>query len=54
MPIYDYRCGKCHKVFSITESIVAHGTRKVRCPNCKSTRVERVFGTFFPNTSKKS
>ena len=54
MPTYDYRCTKCEKAFSITESIAAHGTRKVRCPQCESTRVERVFGTFFANTSKKS
>lgn len=54
MPVYEYNCLKCDKIFSITESITQHGSRKVRCPSCRSTLVERVFSTFFANTSKKS
>lgn len=54
MPVYDYKCRKCRKSFSTTESITAHGTKKVHCPSCKSVQVDRVFGGFFAKTSKKS
>lgn len=54
MPIYDYRCSKCKRSFSLTESIAEHGSRKAKCPACGSTTVERVFSSFFAQTSKKS
>ncbi len=46
MPVYEYRCQKCKKRFSITESITEHGTKKMRCPKCKSTRIDRVYESF--------
>ena len=54
MPVYDYRCLKCDKTFSVTEPITEHGKKRVRCPHCKSTRTEQVLGGFFAQTSKKS
>jgi len=54
MPEYDYRCLKCKKPFSITESMSEHESKTHRCPKCKSTRVERVPSTFSAKTSKKS
>ena len=54
MPVYDYKCGKCRKSFATTESITAHGTKKVHCPSCKSAQVSRVFSAFSVKTSKKS
>jgi putative FmdB family regulatory protein len=54
MPTYDYTCQKCGHDFQRIEKISEHGTKKVRCPECKSTRVEQVFGGVFVKTSKKS
>lgn len=54
MPSYSYRCAKCGKRFTRTESVSAHGSRKPACPKCGSKQVTQVFGTFFVKTSKKS
>lgn len=54
MPTYDYACKKCGHGFQKTEKISEHGAKKVRCPECKSTKVEQVFGSVFVKTRKKS
>ncbi|TFH66030.1 MAG: zinc ribbon domain-containing protein, partial [Gemmatimonadales bacterium] len=54
MPTYDYACNKCGHGFQRVETITEHGSKKVRCPACKSTRVERVFSSVFVKTRKKS
>ena len=40
MPIYEYRCTKCRKRFSVEQSISGH-KRRPACPKCKSRAVER-------------
>lgn len=40
MPIYEYRCGKCERLF---EELVRSKEEKVRCPACGSRKVERLF-----------
>jgi putative FmdB family regulatory protein len=54
MPTYEYVCGKCGHAFQKTEKISDHGSKKMRCPKCKSTRVEQVFTSVFVKTRKKS
>ena len=54
MPTYQYRCSKCKKKFDREERISEHGTRKVHCPKCKSSKVKQVLGAFFAKTSRKS
>ena len=54
MPLYDYHCASCSHDFSVSESIAQHGRTKIACPKCKSTKVERVFGPFYPKTVRKS
>ena len=54
MPAYDYRCEKCGKKTSLTMTIAEHGKRKVRCPHCKSTRMQQAITAFFTQTKKKS
>lgn len=54
MPLYEYVCRKCHKKFSEVLSVEEHGTRKVRCPQCKSDDVEPVIEPFFAKTGRKS
>ncbi len=54
MPVYDYRCEKCNKKFSLTLTIAKHDAKKAMCPKCKSKRVKQLPSTFFAVTSSKS
>jgi putative FmdB family regulatory protein len=54
MPTYQYRCDKCAKNFERSETISEHGTSKVKCLKCGSTKVSQIPGNVFVVTSKKS
>ena len=54
MPTYEYACRKCGHAFQKIEKISDHGAKKVRCPKCKSLKVEQTFSGGFVKTSKKS
>jgi len=54
MAIYDYRCGKCKKKFTVTMSIKEHDSRRVKCPKCGGRKVVQLVSAFSPITSKKS
>jgi putative FmdB family regulatory protein len=44
MPLFEYACGKCGKVF---EKLVRGGEQvSIVCPQCGSKRVQRKFSTF--------
>ena len=53
MPTYDYACQKCGHTFQRIETNSDPGTKKVRCPECKSTRVGQVFTSVFEKTTRK-
>ncbi len=40
MPIYEYRCDSCDKIF---EKLVFREDEEISCPNCGDTRVQRVL-----------
>ncbi|MBW1919278.1 MAG: zinc ribbon domain-containing protein [Deltaproteobacteria bacterium] len=54
MPVYEFRCEKCNKKFSLNMSISEYERTKFRCPKCKSTRVKQLITPFQVTTSKKS
>lgn len=54
MPIYDYHCEKCEHDFTRIERMSEHEKAKPRCPQCRSTRVVRVFSPVALKTAKKS
>ena len=54
MPIYEYRCMKCHTRFSQQQAIDEHGHKRPACPRCKSHAVEQVLSPFFVKTVRKS
>lgn len=55
MAVYDFKCQKCEKSFTLTMSISEYEKKKrIKCPECKSTRVVRVLQPFAAHTSKKS
>lgn len=41
MPLYEYECRECTHTF---ETLVFNG-EKVECPECQSTRLERLLST---------
>jgi putative FmdB family regulatory protein len=55
MPVYDFKCNKCNKTFSLQISISEYSSKKTfTCPKCKSKSVKRVYSDFMAVTSKKS
>ncbi|MBL7178685.1 MAG: zinc ribbon domain-containing protein [Pseudomonadota bacterium] len=50
MPIYEYRCGKCDKVF---EYLVLSSSEVPNCPACQSKKVNKLMSapTFFSKGS---
>jgi len=54
MAVYDFKCEACRKKFTIAMPITDYGTKRIKCPACKSVRVGRVFQPFSAQTSKKS
>ena len=54
MPLYEYVCKKCHKKFSEVLTIHEHDTKRIRCPKCQSTAVEKVIEPFFARTASKT
>jgi putative FmdB family regulatory protein len=54
MAIYEYRCARCRKRFSLSMSISQHGRKHPPCPKCGSRDVEPVLSAFFAKTVRKS
>ncbi len=52
MPIYEFRCQKCRRKFSILVKGWA-GAPAATCPNCGSSEVSRVFSSFALRKSDK-
>jgi len=54
MPVYEYKCEKCNKVFEILASIreKEKGLKAV-CPKCKGKRVYQIFRKINIVTSSK-
>ena len=51
MPIYEYQCDKCGKVF---ETLVIRSDDKPECPECGSTQASRCMSRFASNSVAKS
>ena len=45
MPIYEFKCRRCHIRFEALRPINDSG-RDLACPDCGETRPEKVFSTF--------
>jgi putative FmdB family regulatory protein len=44
MPIFEYACGKCGKVFE--KLVLGRDPVPAECPHCGSKRVEQIFSSF--------
>lgn len=54
MPVYEFVCRECSEAFEVVRSITQFDPEKIRCPKCKSNKVERRWSRVFAVTSKKS
>jgi putative FmdB family regulatory protein len=54
MPLYEYICRNCNNKFGEVLTIKEHETRKVSCPRCQSTDLEKVIEPFFAKTVGKT
>jgi putative FmdB family regulatory protein len=54
MPLYEYRCLECRKLFTVRHSISEHDRKRPKCPKCGSRKVEQQLSSFFAKTAKKS
>jgi putative FmdB family regulatory protein len=54
MPLYEYVCRKCHNKFGEVLTIKDHETKKVHCPDCQGTDLEKVIESFFAKTARKT
>jgi putative FmdB family regulatory protein len=47
MPVYEYRCEKCTRRFSILVGMTAEKA-PLRCPRCGSTRATKLISQIAP------
>ena len=45
MPIYEYQCRKCEKVFEMLQK-VDEGGEAVKCPYCGGQKPEKILSRF--------
>jgi len=53
MPIYEYACPRCRKIFSFLVRDVSR-EKKHRCPQCGGARMKRVYSSFALVSSEES
>ncbi len=49
MPLFEYNCKKCDKSFEILQ----RNNKKVICPNCGGTSLEKLFSVFSKGASSE-
>lgn len=55
MPMYDYQCKDCGKVFTQQQSYNQHDRqRTVKCPHCGGRKTRQLVAAPHVRTSKKS
>jgi len=53
MPIYEYRCRKCEKVFERFQK-VGEGGEKLVCPYCGMKKPEKMISSFSSSKGSES
>ena len=54
MPLYEFYCDQCQREVTVAMSMGEHDKGQAACPQCGSTRMRPLVGTFFAKTSRKS
>lgn len=50
MPLYEYRCQHCRRVFEVLQRMGQSGSG-LSCPACGSPAIERALSTFACSTT---
>ena len=48
MPIFEYECEKCGRLF---EELVMNAAQEIACPSCGSTDIEKLVSRIAKNRS---
>jgi putative FmdB family regulatory protein len=54
MPLYEFLCHACQKLFSKVLTIAEHEKGSIACPSCGSRKLEQQVSPFCAATSDKS
>jgi putative FmdB family regulatory protein len=54
MPMYEYECQACKKVFTVALSFAQHDHNRVTCPGCQSSEVRQLISSFIAKTASKT
>jgi putative FmdB family regulatory protein len=54
MPHYEFLCEKCNKPFEVIMTLSEREKDRVKCPECRGTKVLPQFSGFVAQTSRKS
>ncbi len=54
MPIYEFRCSKCKKKFSLNMSLADLEGKRYKCPKCGGRKLAQLITGFLTVTSRKS
>jgi putative FmdB family regulatory protein len=54
MPLYEYECQDCKKIFTVALSLREHDEGKPACPGCGSKKVGQLISSFIAKTASKT
>ena len=54
MPLYEYECHNCKKIFTAVLSLREHERKETVCPGCGSKEVEQLMSAFVAHTASKT
>ena len=54
MPMYEYECRDCKKIFMLALSLQEHDQSKPACSGCGSKNVEQMISSFIAKTASKT
>ncbi len=54
MPLYEYQCLDCEKVFVVVLTLAGHERGGVECPGCQSKKVSQMISSFTAKTASKT
>jgi putative FmdB family regulatory protein len=54
MPLYEYECRDCRKIFTVALSLKEHARGEAACPGCGSKKVEQLISSFIAKTDSKT
>ena len=54
MPLYEYECQECKKIFTEVLTLKEHEGGEIACPGCGSREVRQLMSTFTAHTASKT